>query len=181
LDKILNAQRLAVADLLPSTRGMLLSEQMGEKGEVPLVAHSTALLEPYIRMSSVQKMVGFPANLLSGLRSRCTPARRQWERFVAVRVTQADALPMTPILRQDALVVIDRHYNSLVAYRPGEVNLYAAGSDGRLVIRYADYQAERLILRTRDPAIPAEVIEVGDGESVGGLIAGRVALVLNEV
>jgi len=181
LDKILHALRINVADLLPAARGALLSEQMGEKGEFPLVTHSAALVEPYIRVSSVQRMVALPAEAFSQLRPRCTAARRQWERFVAIQLSAADAEPMDPVLRPEALVVIDRHYNSFVPYRQGEANLYAARSSGRLVIRYADFQAERLILRARNPATAIEVIETEAGETASDLIAGRVALVVNEV
>jgi hypothetical protein len=181
LDKVLAAQRLTIADLQPATHGALLSGQMGERGELPLVAHSVALMEPYIRMSSVQRMVSVPAELLSQMRPRCTAARRAWERFVVVQLSAADSEPMDPVLRPDALAVIDRHYNSLLAYRPGEVNMYAARSGSRLVVRFADFQADRLVLRARNPAVPVEVIELAQGETPNDLLAGRVVLVMNEV
>ena len=49
LDRILRAQNLEIADLLPSARGagrMLMSEQIGEGGQVPLVSQRVALGEP---------------------------------------------------------------------------------------------------------------------------------------
>jgi hypothetical protein len=182
LDRILGSQRLTAGDLLPNTQGMLLSEQMGERSEVPLVSSAAVLQEPYIRVSTVQRMVALPAGALSELRPKCTASRRQWERFVAMQLTAADAEGMEPVLRGDSLVVIDRHYNSFAAYHAGQANVYAVrNSHGRLVLRYADFQANRLVLRTQNPVMAAEVMEIGHGETPNDYLAGRVALTLHEV
>ena len=53
------------------------------------------------------------------LKSKAVASRRAWQRFVAIRIAHADALPMDPLFFPDALAVIDRHYNSLVPYRAG--------------------------------------------------------------
>ena len=182
LDGILGSQRLTAGDLLPNTQGMLLSEQMGERSEVPLVSSAAVLQEPYIRVSTVQRMVALPTGALSELRPKCTASRRQWERFVAMQLTAADAEGMEPVLRGDSLVVIDRHYNSFAAYHAGQANVYAVrNSHGRLVLRYADFQANRLVLRTQNPVMAAEVMEIGHGETPNDYLAGRVALTLHEV
>ena len=182
LDRILGSQRLTTADLLPNARGMLLSEQKGERTEVPLVSSAVVLQEPYIRVSIVQRMVALPAGALSELRQKCTGSRKQWERFVAMQLTAADVEGMEPVLRRDGLAVIDRHYNSFAAYHAGQANVYAARNNhGRLVLRYADFQGNRLVLRTQNPAVAAEVMEIGHGETPNDYLAGRVALTLHEV
>ena len=186
LDKILKAQRLTVTDLLPSGReggrgtwGQLLGEQRGEMMGIPLVSYEAAAFEPYISASKVQTVLPFPAVELRELRARCTASRRQWDRLVAVRVVAADALAMAPVLTEDGLAVIDRHYNSFAAYRPGGQNLYAVRNGARMMVRYADFLADRLVLRARDPALAPEVLELQPGETANELLVGRVALIVN--
>ncbi len=186
LDKILRAQNLEIADLLPSARGAgraLLTEQIGEVGQVPLVSQAVALAEPYMRATSVQRILEFPAETLRSMRPRCTASRRQWERFVAVQLSAADVFGMEPVLFPSAIVVLDRHYNSLAPYRgatSAQPHLYAVRNHQHLSIRYVDFLASRLILRTHKPEIPAEVIEPLGEESPNDLLIGRVALILNE-
>lgn len=187
LDKLLRAQQLVISDLLPSARGRgspLLSEQIGEVGQVPLVSHSVALFEPYVRATSVQRMLEFPAETLRSLRPRCTPARRQWERFVAVRLSALDVFGMEPLLLPEAVLVLDRHYNSFAPYRGATStlpHLYAVRNHQRLCIRYVDFLASRLFLRTHQPDIPAELLEPVGEETPNDLLSGRVALIVNEL
>lgn len=183
LDKILGAQRLTVADLLPApreARGGMPGGQMEDVALVPLVSHTAALFEPHIRASSVQTMVAFPAGSMEGLRERCTSARKQWERFVAVRIGVEDARAMAPLVGAEALVVLDRHYNSFRAYRDSGMNVYGVRVGAALMLRYADFQAGRLVLRPHGQGFPMEVMEVAGGETPNDLLVGRVAVILNE-
>jgi hypothetical protein len=77
-------------------------------------------------------------------------------------------------------VLLDRHYNSIVQYRPSRANVYALRMDAHLKLRYADFQLGRLILRPHNRAFPVELTDTEPGESTGDLIIGRVILVLNE-
>jgi transcriptional regulator with XRE-family HTH domain len=185
VDRILATQHLTVADLVASAR-QLAVEQLGSgaqrrgSAEVPLVSHQTALFEPYVRPSVVQGLIHLPEGALGSLRTRVQPARRGWERFVAVRIAALDALPMEPLVLPDAIVLIDRHYDSLAAYRPSRANLYAVRSGSHLMLRYADFLAGRLVLRPHNHAFPVDLLEVGPDQSPRNLITGRVALILNE-
>jgi transcriptional regulator with XRE-family HTH domain len=184
LDKMLAAQRLTVADLLPERReakSSLLSGQIGEAGLVPLVSADAAISEPYLRPRVVQTMLPFPAERLTGLLVRCPPARRQWERFVAVRIGAEEARVMEPVLAVDCVVVLDRHYTSFRDYVEGKSNLYGARGLGsaRLVIRYAQSEAGRVVLRPHGIGFPLEVMDVAGGETPNDLLVGRVVLVLN--
>ena len=76
---------------------------------------------------------------------------------------------------------VDRHYNSLVPYRPNRPNLYAIRKGAHLTLRYVDFIANRLVLRPHSIAFPVDLIEVSHGESPADLIAGRIALILNEL
>ena len=80
----------------------------------------------------------------------------------------------------EALVLIDRHYNLLTPYRPNRQNVYAVRHGSHLMLRYVDLQKHRLILRPHNTAFPVDLIEVTPGEGPGDLLAGRIALILNE-
>ena len=180
IDRVLAAQHLTAADLLPVLHQAGSLPADGEEGSVPVVSHHAALYEPHIRPSAAQSMLHLPAGLLGNLRTRVSNTRRAWQRFVAVRVAAADAVPMEPLLLPEAIVLIDRHYNSLMPYRPGRPNLYAVRHEAHLTLRYVDSVANRLVLRPLNIAFPVELIEVDPDEAPGELIVGRVALVINE-
>jgi len=181
MDRILAAQHMAAGDLQPATyqRSDLPPDEEGST--VPLVSHAVALFEPYIRPAAVQAMLHMPAGVLQSTRSRASSARRAWQRFVAVRIPAADALPMEPLVLPEAIALVDRHYNSLMPYRPNRANLYAVRHGAHLTLRYVDFLATRLVLRPHNIAFPVDLIEVSPGESPADLIAGRVALIINEL
>ena len=77
--------------------------------------------------------------------------------------------------------MVARHYISLADYRPGRNNIYAIRNGGRLSLRYADFVASRLVLRPHNLAFPVDLLEIPPGESLADLMAGRVALILNEI
>jgi hypothetical protein len=180
IDRILATQHMSAADLLPLTGPAGTLPTDGEASSVPVVSHAAALFEPFIRPSAVQSMLQLPPGVLESLRTRVSNARRAWQRFVAVRIPLADALPMEPLVLPDALTVIDRHYNSLMPYRPNRPNLYAVRHGSQLTLRYVDFVANRLVLRPHSIAYPVDLLEVEPGESPGDLIVGRAALILNE-
>ena len=181
MDRILAAQRLTVADLLPAANRANEWPESGDGSVVPVVSHSVALFEPVIRPSAIQSVLHLPAPALQSARTRTSNSRRAWQRFVAVRMSQADALPMEPLVLPEAIVLIDRHYNSLLAYRPNRPNVYAVRQGAHLVLRYVDFLSSRLVLRPHSIAFPVELVDVDPGESPNDLLVGRVSLVLNEL
>jgi hypothetical protein len=180
LDRILTVQHLTVNDLLPATYKREAVPSDDEGGSVPVVSHSAALFEPYIRPTAVQSMLYLPAGLLPSIRARVSNPRRAWQRFVAVRVPGSDAMAMEPLVLPEAIVLIDRHYNSLMPYRPNRPNLYAVRHGAHLTLRYVDFVSNRLVLRPHNIAFPVDLVEIDPGEPPSELIAGRVALILNE-
>jgi hypothetical protein len=88
---------------------------------------------------------------------------------------------MEPLVLADAIVLIDRHYNSLMPYRTDRPNLYAVRNGAHLALRYTDFLLNRLVLRPYNRAFPVELIEVSPGETPGDLIVGRIVLILNEI
>jgi hypothetical protein len=181
LDRVLAAQHLTAADLLPALHQRGTTDADGEGTTVPVVSHAAALFEPFIRPSTAQAMLHLPEGMLQSIRvARVSQSRRTWQRFVAVRALAADALAMEPLVLPEALVLLDRHYTSLAPYRPSRPNLYAVRHGAHLTLRYVDYVSNRLVLRPHNIAFPVDVIEVESGESPSDLIAGRVAQILNE-
>lgn len=180
VDRILAAQHLSSADLIASVRQRGGEDRADGAAQVPVVPHTTALFEPYVRPAVVMEMIQMPAGLLEKLRARVSVLRKSWERFVAVRISALEALPMEPLVLPDAIVLLDRHYDSLVGYRANRPTLFAVNNNGKLVLRYADFLAGRLVLRPHNHAFPVDLIEVREDDTPRRLIAGRAALVLNE-
>jgi hypothetical protein len=181
LDRVLSAQNMAVEDLIQlHTHNAAAADTCGPD-LVPLVSHTTALFEPIVRPSAAQMMLQLPPGTLRSLRAKTVASRRTWQRFVAIRVDHADALPMEPLLHPNAIAVIDRHYNALVPYRATRPNLLAVRDGARLTLRYVEYASMRLVLRPLNIAFPVDLIEIGPENSPGEFIAGRVALILNEL
>jgi transcriptional regulator with XRE-family HTH domain len=181
MDRILAAQHLTVADLLPAEhRAGLLPEGEGG-GAVPVVSHAVALFEPLIRPSAVQSILHLPAAALQSVRARASNPRRAWQRFVAIRVSGADAMPMEPLVLPEAIALIDRHYNSLAPYRPNRPNLYAVRHGAHLTLRYVDFLSGRLVLRPYNIVFPVELLEPDPGEPPNNLLVGRITLILNEL
>lgn len=181
MDRVLRSQHIGTADLLPAHFNAADMNLENDVSRVPLVAHATAMFEPLIRPSAVRTMLQLPSGALQSVRSRASHHRHSWQRFVAVSIGAADALPMEPLVFPDAIVLLDRHYNSLIGYRPNRANLYAVRNGSRLSLRYLDFLLNRLILRPHNLAFPVELIDMGPEETVGDLIVGRVALILNEL
>jgi hypothetical protein len=181
MDRILTAQHLTVADLLPSAQ-QLTPESMGNGVcAVPVVSHTVALFEPAIRPSAIQSLLYLPANAFESVHSRASGTRRAWERFVAIGVPADDAAAMDPLLLPEAITLLDRHYNSLLPYRPNRANLYAVRDGAHLKFRYVDFLAGRLVLRPHNLAFPVDLIDLDPGESPNELLAGRIAVILNEL
>jgi hypothetical protein len=179
LDRILAAQQLMAADLLP--------ERARERREaedllnVPLVSHTTAMFEPLVRPGAVQRLLQVPAGILERTRARASASRHAWLRFVVVQISAAEAMAMDPVVLPEAVVLIDRHYNSLQQYRPARPNLYAVRHGAHLTLRYVDFQEGRLVLRPYHRAAPVELVDPEPGELPGDLIIGRVVMVMNEM
>lgn len=181
MDRVLAAQHMGAESLLESGLSSGGTRENVEISPIPVVSHTSALFEPVIRPSATQMMLQLPPGVLHSLKSRTASSRRSWQRLVAIRVPRTDALPMDPVMLPDSLAVIDRHYNSLIPYHAGRPNLYAVRDGARLTLRYADFVSMRLILRPLSQFAPIDLLEIGPDSSPGDLIAGRVALVINEL
>jgi hypothetical protein len=181
LDRVLAAQSLSIDDILPENARPALQNPTANVSIVPLVSESTALHSPIIHKRAVLELIHLPAGSLENLRPRRTIARRNWQRFLAVSLTAAQAAPMHPVLRPGAVVVIDRHYNSLAPHHPSRPNIYAVNFLNTLAFRYVSYEANRVILRPHTLDNPIDLLRLCNEESPSACIIGRVCLTIAEL
>jgi hypothetical protein len=186
-DRILAAQTLSIEDLLPqvlipnSVPPAVAGGLHGELDSVPLVSQATAIHAPGVSVKGTVEVIRLPAGILEQLRPRRAVVRRNWQRFVAVRISAGQAAPMSPVLVPNAIVVLDRHYNSLASYVPPRPSLYAVNMASDLVFRYVGFEADHLILRPHSLEHPVELLSLGAAESPSSYIVGRVCLCISEL
>lgn len=185
LDRILAAQMLSITDLISISPAQLAPKGLASGGKppfpVPLVSHAAAMHEAAPSPHASLDLLHVPAQMFEHMRSRRAPSRRGWVRFVAIRVTPQQALGMDPVLPVNSIVVLDRHYNSLQAYRGPQPSLYAIRAGNTLLLRYAQFELNRLVLRPFNLASPVHLLALGPHEMPSDLIVGRLCLLLAEM
>ena len=182
MDRILAAQHLTVADLLPAiAQERILAGGRERRGGPGGFTRHGALRAGHPAFRGADHAASAARRSAYLCAPGPTNLRRAWQRFVAIRVSPADALPMEPLVLPEAIALIDRHYNSLLPYRPNRPNLYAVRHGAHLTLRYAEFQSSRLVLRPHNIAFPVELIVMDPEESPSDLLTGRVALILNEI
>ena len=147
---------------------------------IPLVSPAAAMNDVLIPPGAVSELIRLPTVTLSGLPTRQGTRIRQWERFVAVGVTPAQAAPMHPVLLPNMIVVLDRHYNSLAPSREDAMDIFAVRVEKTLLFRYVTFDANRLILRPHGLDHPIRLIEVEPQLSPNHLIIGRVCAYIGQ-
>jgi Cro/C1-type HTH DNA-binding domain len=185
LDSVLSAQSITVEELLAqiSNRHIrsLKQSALTSANKVALVSQSVAMFEGQIRTSSILELIQLPPGYLDHLRTRRSQDRRSWERFIAIRASYSQTEAMVPVIVPHAILIIDRHYNSLVPYRSPMPSIYAIQRGNSMLFRYATLQAGNIILRPHSIEHPIELIEVKAKESLSNFIVGRICASISEV
>lgn len=185
MDKVLVVQHLSVLDLLDpaevNKRASILPPSGDEFENVLQVDSAVAATQPLIASMNVKDILKFKKTFLRKLRAESEGDRASWERFVLIKADSHEGMSMYPRLTPGAILLLDRHYNSLRPYRKGEFNLYAVLKDGACSIRYAEAAGNQLILRPHNPTHPIEVISLEDDKPPADYLVGRVCLVSIEV
>lgn len=183
LDRVLSAQNLSVLDLLPADAIRKSSSRRPAASltqSIPVVSHTVAASSARIQSAEIIDTIEVPDAILHFSRERAVPGRAFWQRFVAIRVDGLQAAAMEPLLREDCMVVIDRHYNSLALYRTPAPTIYAVHTSDTLHLCFLEFNANTLVLRPRNHHIPARLIELSPNEKPGDRILGRVCYALAE-
>jgi peptidase S24-like protein len=178
MDRVLSVQHLSVLDLLdPSEvnkRASIPPPSEDEFENIFVADGSVAATQPQVMSMQVREIQKFKKSFLRKLRPEMHGKRGDWERFVAIKVEANDGMSMYPRLLPGAMVLIDRHYNSLQPYRKGELNMYAVNLKGSSIIRYVELAGRNMVLRPYNQAYSVEVLPLGEGESVSDYLVGRV-------
>lgn len=88
---------------------------------------------------------------------------------------------MVPAILPHAILVIDRHYNSLIPYRPPMPSIYALQQGNAMLFRYATAHGNTMVLRPHKLEHAIELIELKPEESPGKFIVGRVCVIISEM
>jgi hypothetical protein len=183
MDRVLTAQSLSIESLLPANPDRSFRPKKEEEPQpsvVPLVSQSVAMHEAQVRKSSILGLIQLPAGYLDHLRTRRSPGKKSWERFVAVRASFTQAEPMMPAIPPHSILIIDRHYNSFIPHRPPAPSMYAVQRGTAMLFRYATFQGNCIVLRPHKLEHPVDLIELKPAESPGSLIIGRICVSISE-
>jgi hypothetical protein len=178
MDIVLSVQHLSVLDLLDpaevNKRATILPPSADEFENVLLTDASIAATQPLIASMDVKEILKFKKSFLSKLKAETEGDRSGWQRFVFIRIDARDAIPMYPRLNPGTILLIDRHYNALKAYRKTEFNMYAVLKNDTCTVRYVEVAGNQLILRPHDQSSPLEILTMQDGKTAADYLIGRI-------
>ncbi len=174
LDRVLLALELSVADLLAEPSPPLPAAPRHPAPGIPLVSQEAAMNDDRIRAASVTERIQLPTGALATLRSEHGGRPPTRDRFVAVGLTPAQALPMEPRLQPNAILILDRHSNVPTSSSSPARNIYALRFQGQLHFCYLSFQLNRLILRPHSLDFPIHLLAVPPRTAPSDLITGRV-------
>ena len=106
------------------------------------------------------------------MRAEMASERGNWQRFVLIKADKASGAAMRPRLGQGAMLLIDRHYNSLQSYRRHEPNLYVVKSGPNWQVRYVELQGSQLTLRPENQECALGIHTTGQGRDLCELRGG---------
>jgi hypothetical protein len=183
LDRVLAAQDLTVDQIMPLDFSASAAPRSGVESTeaIAVVSSSTAMNAPVVRPESVIETIQVSASRLEDCRPRPSPKHANWQRFVAIRADEQQAAAMDPMIATGASVVLDRHYNSLAPYRAHQRTLFAVRCGAGLVLRFVEFDEERLILRPLSANFPVQLLALAPHETPADYIVGRVCLVFSEL
>jgi len=183
LDRVLAAQELTIDQLLPvdvvAAASISVSPEPLEI--VPVVSSSAAMEEVRIPSAAVIETIHLSASRLADNRARPSPKSLHLQRFVAIRADVQQAAGMDPLLAPGTVAVIDRHYNSLAPYRANQPTLFAVRSGNALLLRFADFDHNCLILRPAAASCSVQLLPLAPDETPADYLVGRVCLLFHEL
>ncbi len=185
MDRLLDVLELDVLDLADPEELRLRALQRPERASsfdsVPLVSLYDAAFAARIPPRQARDSLKFRKRFLHRLKPDTIGERGDWLRFVLVKADADNARAMAPRLAPGAVLLLDRHYNSLRPYHHGMPNIYAVRAGTQCVIRYVAAAPGRVILRPHAPDWPVELVEIVQGKGFPDYIVGRVCHIAVEV
>ncbi len=177
MDRLLEVLSLEVRDLMPPER-----QALGDGGfeAVPVVTPSV-LLQSEFAQNEVQEHLRFKKSFLRRLHAEPASQREHWERFVLLRADRDAGEALRPRLVAGAMMLIDRHYNSLRPYRKREPNLYVVKEGARCLVRYVELHGNQMTLRPENQRCALDYVVLARGRTFADYVVGRVAHVSFEM
>ncbi len=176
MDKVMTALGLTISDLTPAEN----RKQAGGWG-TERAFDSIPVVEPGILLQSefsegeVVEFLRFKKSFLRKMRPEMASQREHWQRFVMIRADKDSGEAMRPRLLPGAMLLIDRHYNSLQSYRRREPNLYVVKCGAGCKVRYVELQGNQLTLRPENHKCGLDYVEIQRGKTFADYIVGRVS------
>ncbi len=185
MDRLLDVLELDVLDLADPEELRLRALQRPERASafdsVPVVSLHDAAFAPRIPPRQARDSLKYRKRFLQRLKPDTIGERRDWLRFVLVRADAGNARAMAPRLAPGAVLLLDRHYNSLRRYHRDLPNIYAVRAGTDCAIRYVTVLSGRIVLRPHNQDWPVELVEIAHGKGFAEYIVGRVCHVAVEV
>lgn len=170
VDRVFAALGLNAADLLdlpgrPSSKGVR---------SVPVISSEQAVFDEAVRADMAAEHIMLLPGTLRIQRLAQGARRPKRERFVAVRLSAAQAQPMEPLLQTNSIVVIDRHVNLPTHNTVLTQNVFALLFEGSLQFFYLSLEQDFLILRPHSTLHQARLLAVPFDIAPSDLVTGRV-------
>lgn len=185
LDRMLKAIGLTLYDLLNPHElvrfAAVPASTEADYADVPLVEGTFAARSEVIVNEEVKELLKLRRSFLNRIRvDLAEPARKSWTRFVLIQLDAKEGMSMWPRLNPGAILLLDRHYNTLRPYRKNDRNIYAVRKDDGSTVKYVELSGSLLILRPHNADYPVEVLPIPEGRTAADLLIGRVAHVALE-
>jgi hypothetical protein len=134
MHKVLNVQHLSVLDLIDTAevnkRASILPPSYDEFDNVMVVDSQSAASEAVIMSMHVKEILTFRKSFLKRLKPGMEGSRDDWERFVIIKVDAQEGMSMYPRTMPGAILLLDRHHNSLTPYRKGKITCMSCAKMG---------------------------------------------------
>lgn len=181
MDRLLDTLGIGILDLL-ETKEIEEHVELPRKDGVERIALVSPEHAALARFAPEQILEtrSFNKSFLRKLRARDAEDRRDWLRFVVIRL-ELKGVPLIALRTARAALLIDRHYSSLDPYRRFQPNLYVVSFGGRCNMGYVSLFDDYLLVRTRDPQQEVEMLRIERGRSYSEYVVGRVCHVGLEV
>jgi hypothetical protein len=181
MDRLLDTLGIGILDLLETEEIAQHVELPAKDGveRIALVSQEHAVLARFAP-EQILETRSFNRSFLRKLRAHYAEDRRDWLRFVLIRL-ELKGVPLIAFRSARATLLIDRHYSSLDPYRRFQPNVYVVSFEGRCSMGYVSLFDDCLLLRSRDTQQEVQVLRIERGRRYSDYIVGRVCHVGLEV
>ena len=184
MDRLLDVLHLDVLQLagVDDAARRALRPEPGEPTEAIILVKLAAAAQVRFSPHEVQDTVSFRRSFLRRLKPHMVGNRRDWTRFVVVRVDSEIASGTAPLIRPGAQLLIDRHCNAPPPLGEITPELYAVMDEAkRLITPLTVVPGHLIVCPLNDGASSQRLVTIPSGRKAGDLIIGRVRHIATEM